>query len=71
MARAHSSAEADFLDVKAHVRYGCAVTSITGDGDNKTYEVTTTLESFALRDDLPCLVHKPTKEASFRETKTR
>ena len=30
-----------------------------------------TQESFALRDDLPCLVHKSTKETSFRETKTR
>ena len=28
-------------------------------------------QSFALRDDLPCLVHKSTKETSFRETKTR
>lgn len=42
--RAYSAAEADFLEVKAHVRYSCEVTDTTGEGDQMTYEVTTTLE---------------------------
>merc|ERR1712046_359661 len=38
VSRAHSTAEAEFLGVKEHVRYGCTVTNTTGAGDNLTYE---------------------------------